>query len=165
MPRVIGRRCRRSVLATVASVALVRRRQVGQVAAEQVGDVAGDRLPLGVGVGVARALDGLGGLGERHLLPAGDVEQAGVAGVLGLAEERPRGEHGVGDLGAAPPAGRGSLLEQAAGVAVAAGEVDQLGLLDRGGDRDLQAVAGDLEVAGDLGDGDRVAGLLGGHVG
>ena len=30
------------------------------------------------------------------------------------------------------------LLEQAAGVPVAAGEVDQLGLLDRGGDRDLQ---------------------------
>ena len=64
--------------------------QVGQVAAEQVGDVAGDVFPLGVGVGVARALDGLGGLGERHLRPAGDVEQAGVAGVLGLAEERAR---------------------------------------------------------------------------
>ena len=134
---------------------------VGQVAAEDVGDVAGDVLPLGVGVGEPGALHGLGGLGQRHLLPAGDVEQPGVAGVLGSAEEGLGRQGGVGDLGAAAPASRGTLLEQAAGVAVTAVEVDQLGLLDRRGDRDLEAVAGDAQVARDLGDGDRVAGLLG----
>ena len=137
--------------------------KVGQVAAEQVGDVAGDVLPLGVGVGVAGALHGLRGLGEGHALPAGDVEQAGVPGVLGLAEERAGGEYRGGDLGSAPPPGGRTLLEQAEGVTVAAVEVDQLGLLDGRGDRDLQAAAGNLEVAGDLGDGDRVAGLLGGQ--
>src|SRR3546814_10437792 len=54
-------------------------------------------LPLGVGVGIARDLDGLRGLGERHGLPAGDVDQTRVAGVLGLTEERAGREDGVGD--------------------------------------------------------------------
>ncbi len=56
------------------------------------------------------------------------------------------------------------MLEEAGGVAVAAVEVGQLRFLDRGGDRDLQGAAGQVElVEGDLADGDRVVSLLGAH--
>src|SRR5690606_13837903 len=87
---------------------------VGAGAVDGVDDVAGLGFVLGVVVGVGGDLDLLGGLGQGHVLPAVDLDQAleelggGVVGVLDL-------------LDGAPPAGGRALLEQAEGVVVVVG--------------------------------------------
>src|SRR5689334_3533131 len=105
---------------------------VGAVAVEAADDVAGLLFPLGVGVGVGGDLDGLGGVGDAHVLPAADAGEALVEGGRGV-------DRVVDFLGGAP-AGGGALLEQAEGVVVVGGaevaEVLQLGFLHGGAQGD-----------------------------
>src|SRR5215470_158334 len=103
---------------------------VGAAAVEAVDDVAGDLFPLGVVVGVGGDLDGLGGVGQRQLVPVVYVDQALVEGGGGVL--------GVLQLLRGAPAGGRALLEQAhrvvvVGVAEVA-DVLQLRLLHGGGD-------------------------------
>ena len=78
-------------------------------------------LVLGVRLGEAGALDGLGGLGDRQVLVAGDLDQVVV--------ERAGRVHRVLHLLGRAPALRRALLEQAERVAVAVLDVDELRLL------------------------------------
>ncbi len=84
--------------------------------AERPGDDGGgEGFPVGVGVGVRRALDGLGGDRERQRCPPryGDEVVVELGG----------GVDGVEDLLGGAPAGGRPLLEQAEGVAVPVCEV------------------------------------------
>ena len=80
----------------------------GRLGGDTVGELLHDRtgggFPLGVRAGISGALDGLRGGGHAHLLPAGDVGQARVVGVVGDAVERAGGEVRVAELGVVAPA-------------------------------------------------------------
>ncbi len=113
-------------------------------------------LPLGVGVRVSGALHGLGGLGDRHLLPPLDLQQP-------LVEAR-GGVDRVADLLGGAPALAGPLLEQAQRIPVPVRQVTQPGFLDGSGERDDLPALGDLHgyARGDdrLGVGDLLVGQL-----
>ena len=110
-------------------------------------------LPLLVRRRVRALLHGLRGDGELLALPAGHLDQR----VEELAGRVPR----VEDLpGAAPALGR-PLLEQPDRVAVAVLDVDELRLLQRGGQRDGDRPRRQLAACRDRADGGRVGRLLG----
>src|SRR5262249_55391574 len=108
-------------------------------------ELSGGLFVLGVGVGVCGAFDGLRGVVDGHLLPAGDCEEVAV--------ELCGGVGGVHDLGGGAPALGGALLEEAEAVAVAVIQVVQPGFLQGGGDGYNPAAFGNVELLAARADG------------
>ena len=151
----------------------------GCPAGEPLGQGAGEGFVLGVGVRERGALHSLGCLGDRHVLPAVDVGQAGdvIAGGGVVAEEEGAGRVGVvvegGDvvcLGGAVgvPADEAALLEQADVAVTVGGEGARIGaevgFLCRGGDPHNRRGRAETAVEGGRVDGGCGVELLRGQI-
>ncbi len=103
----------------------------GRLAGQAGREGAAHVFVLGVGEGVCRALDPLGGVGDLQGLIAGNFDQCVVESIRGMVR--------VHDLGLGSPTLRGTLLEEPEGVRaglVAVADVAQLGFLHGSGKGD-----------------------------